>query len=367
MIKKKLKYYTNISHIYSQQVYLEKEKGCFLSQLPTLLSSWRDKDEGISMRRSSLLLFSIATIMYVFFILFQIVLSQNMQDHREQSRQQQQLDKGQAFLARRSPIFDKATLKQFHEDGYLVVTDLLSSAEKKQLIQYTNTISELPETAGKWMQYFENTNGKRLLCRTENFLDYFPELDQFIRGKLTDMVSELLGEPAILFKEKINFKLPGGAGFAAHQDAPAYTTFKQRFHLTAMIAVDAADVHNGCLEVVRGEHKSGVLPHPNGALEESFVKKWEQEKRWNPVEVEAGSILLFGSLLPHRSSKNASDRSRRAYYITFNALSDGDFRQAYFTDKREQFPPDVERVPGKDYSKGAEVYNLANPIPVSTM
>lgn len=246
------------------------------------------------------------------------------------------------------------------------MTDLLSSDEKKKLFQWTDEILSLPETAGKWMQYYEIKDGERMLCRTENFLEYFPELDQLIRGKIADAVSELLGEPAILFKEKVNFKLPGGAGFDAHQDAPAYTTFKQRFHLTALIASDKSDIENGCLEVVRGEHKYGVLPHPGGVIEQSLVKKWEQENRWEPLQVEAGSIVFFGSMLPHRSGKNVSNRPRRAYYVTYNALSDGDFRQAYYTDKRDKFPPDVERVPGKDYSQGAKVYNLANPIPVQT-
>jgi hypothetical protein len=32
----------------------------------------------------------------------------------------------------------------------------------------------------------------------------------------------------VLFKEKINFKLPGGSGFTPHQDSPAYITFPAR-------------------------------------------------------------------------------------------------------------------------------------------
>lgn len=266
----------------------------------------------------------------------------------------------------KSRIFDQNSIKQFHDDGYLISTDLLSPAEKKKLIEYTNEILGLPETAHKWMQYYEIVNDKRTLCRTENFLDYFPELDQLIRGKLNDAVSELLGEPAILFKEKINFKLPGGAGFGPHQDAPAYTTFKQRYHLTIMIASDKSDIENGCLEVVPGEHKLGMLPHPNGEIEQSLVKKWEDENKWKPIETEAGTVLFFGSLLPHRSHKNHSNRPRRIYYLTYNALADGDFRKAYYADKREKFPPDAERIPGKDYSEGAKVYNLSNPIPVKT-
>jgi len=280
--------------------------------------------------------------------------------------QQQQPVYDQPSAPEKSKILHENQVKQFHEDGFLVVTDLLSTAEKQKLFECTDEILALPETAGKWMQYYEITNGKRLLCRTENFLDYYPELEQLIRGKIADAVSELLGEPAILFKEKINFKLPGGAGFAPHQDAPAYTTFQQRLHLTAMIAVDRSEKENGCLEVVRAEHKCGVLPHPGGVIEEGLVQKWEQQNKWEPVEVEAGSILFFGSMLPHRSSKNISNRPRRAYYLTYNASSDGDYRQAYYADKREKFPPDVERVPGKDYSEGAKVYNLANPIPVKT-
>ena len=41
-------------------------------------------------------------------------------------------------------------------------------------------------------------------------------------GALLDVASALLGEPAVLYKEKVNYKLPGGAGYAPHQDAPAY-------------------------------------------------------------------------------------------------------------------------------------------------
>ncbi|KJE97457.1 phytanoyl-CoA dioxygenase [Capsaspora owczarzaki ATCC 30864] len=253
-------------------------------------------------------------------------------------------------------------VEQYNRDGFLVVPNLFTPAEKQQVFSWTDQIGALPETKGKWMQYFENKNGQRLLCRTENFLDYFPELDKLIRGKITDAVSDLLQEPALLFKEKVNFKLPHSSGFEPHQDAPAYTTFKQRLHLTAMIAVDKAVIDNGCLEVVRGEHTKGMLPHPGGVMEEWLVKKWEQEKKWEPVQVEAGTILFFGSFLPHRSGANNSDRSRRAHYITYNALSDGDFRAAYYADKRIKFPPQIERVPGVDYSAGASVYNVANPI-----
>jgi ectoine hydroxylase-related dioxygenase (phytanoyl-CoA dioxygenase family) len=38
------------------------------------------------------------------------------------------------------------------------------------------------------------------------------------------------------------------------QDAPAWTTFNQKRHLTAMVAVDRADEENGCMWMVKGAH-----------------------------------------------------------------------------------------------------------------
>lgn len=36
------------------------------------------------------------------------------------------------------------------------------------------------------------------------------------RRRIQQAVSELFGEAAVLFKDKINFKLPGGDGFKEH-------------------------------------------------------------------------------------------------------------------------------------------------------
>jgi len=48
--------------------------------------------------------------------------------------------------------------------------------------------------------------------------------------------------------------------------------------------------------------------------------------------------------------------------MLFTALSEGKFRDGYYREKREKFPPENEREPGKDYSEGAKIYNLATPI-----
>ena len=130
----------------------------------------------------------------------------------------------------------------------------------------------------------------------------------------------LLGEPAVLYKEKVNYKAPGGAGYSAHQDAPAYPLIDT--HVSAMIAVDAADETNGCLEVVSGVHRERLPMDERGCLTAATIAGFT----WEPLPVPAGATLWFHSLTPHRSGPNPSSRPRRALYPTYNAASEGDLR-----------------------------------------
>ncbi len=210
------------------------------------------------------------------------------------------------------------------------------------------------------MKYFERSpDGERLLCRVENFIQYHEGLNRLITGPRTlAMVAALFGEPAVLFKEKVNYKLPAGAGFAPHQDAPAFTSFRQSLHVTLMISVDATTPANGCLE---------VAPHPGGqttlplAADLTIAPETTAQLPWSPIPTQPGDLLFFDSYLPHRSGPNQTDRPRRALYLTYNKAAEGNVRDGYYREKRAVFPPDVEREPGKNYGD-AGVFNVGNPI-----
>lgn len=53
-----------------------------------------------------------------------------------------------------------------------------------------------------------------MLCRTENFVDGHTGFNHLLRGeKLLGLLNDLAGEPMLLFKEKINYKLSGSGMF----------------------------------------------------------------------------------------------------------------------------------------------------------
>jgi len=154
------------------------------------------------------------------------------------------------------------------------------------------------------------------------------------------------GEEAVMFKEKINYKLPGGGEFKPHQDAQAgWGQYGHTFHISVLITVDPSDMQNGCLEVVRGRHKDGLLGPEWAELGDEVVK----EMKWEEVPTGPGDVLFFDSFVPHRSGNNLSSRPRRALYATYNKLSEGECRARYYQDKRLSFPPDIERDPNKVY------------------
>ncbi len=185
---------------------------------------------------------------------------------------------------------------------------------------------------GDWLHYRERTDGGPRLCRTENFIPFHTALRQLLTsGVIIDTASALLGEEAVLYKEKINYKLAGGAGYAPHQDAPAYRFVET--HVSCMIAVDASAIDNGCLEVVDGQHHAMLPMNDKGCIQDVDV----QRMTWNPVPLDAGDVLWFHSLTPHRSGANTSAIDRRAMYPTFNARREGDLRDAYYRQKLAEF------------------------------
>jgi ectoine hydroxylase-related dioxygenase (phytanoyl-CoA dioxygenase family) len=199
-----------------------------------------------------------------------------------------------------------------------------------------------------------------MLARIENFVPFHAGLAGLIGSpRVLGMLAECAGEPVILFKDKINFKLPGGAGFAPHQDAPAYVNFGVEHHLTVMLPVDPFTRDNGCLEMGMNACERIVLPHkPDGTLRPEVMDGLEVAA----LLAELGDAIVFDAWVPHRSGPNRSSGPRRSYYLTFNPASAGDHRAAYYARKREMFPPEYERRPGVDYATLGRQFNLGNPF-----
>jgi ectoine hydroxylase-related dioxygenase (phytanoyl-CoA dioxygenase family) len=247
------------------------------------------------------------------------------------------------MIDRNATVEDCARMQR---DGYLVVRDFFAPAEVGALLRWTQDLQAAPEVSGSHWVYREDSvsqPGQRVIQRIENFCPYHEGFDRFIRhGALSRLTAELMGGPVVLFKDKINFKMPGGAGFKAHQDQQAgWSTYAPLF-VTAMVTLDAATVENGCLEIAAGRHREGLIG-------QQWVPLEEQGLSLKVIPTAPGDVIFFDSYVPHASKPNLTGSPRRILYITYNLSHDGDHRERYFADKHASFPPDIDRDKEKTY------------------
>src|SRR5580765_3812711 len=187
----------------------------------------------------------------------------------------------------------------FQRDGFVVVPGLFDAQEIARISAWTDELQRLPEVPGRAMKYFEPSllrPGERVLQRIENFCPFHDGFAGVCDGEaLRGSVSRLLGEAAVLFKDKINFKLPGGDGFKPHQDQQAgWSTYADLF-VTAMVSIDSTTAQNGCLELCVGQHTHGLIG------EEWKPLTAEDMRRMNAwaVPTRAGDVVFFDSYTPH--------------------------------------------------------------------
>lgn len=190
----------------------------------------------------------------------------------------------------------------------------------------------------------------RQVCRFEYLLGSDPGFAAFVAARVAPAIDEAAGEACLPFKDKENEKHPGGGAFGPHQDFAAYAAFGPRWNVTAMLVLDPQTRANGCLafaddragltadaveEWIEGRpllrfHRGGPR---NGDLHDDVAARL----RWREVEAEPGDLVLFDSFVPHRSAPNATDRSRRAMFLTFAPARAGDWYERYYADKRANY------------------------------
>ncbi|MGQ3052159.1 MAG: phytanoyl-CoA dioxygenase family protein [Roseateles sp.] len=156
--------------------------------------------------------------------------------------------------------------------------------------------------------------------------DLDPVFSAFSKGDALRGVAAQLGltRPQV-WQSMFIFKQPGiGGEVRWHQDASFFESDPITV-TTFWFALEDATLQNGCLWTEPGGHKGR-----RGVLRERFVR--EGRKAWMeqidptpwpaadsveavPLEVEAGSLVVFHGLLPHYSAANRSSKSRHAYTL----------------------------------------------------
>jgi hypothetical protein len=232
------------------------------------------------------------------------------------------------------PSLASAMVPHYREHGYVVVRGLFGSRDLASVLAEADALllrRDLIATENlrcRWQPHVES--GECLFETFDPVIDIGPACGRLARDtRLLEVLAELYGEPACLFKDKLIFKPPGAKGYDLHQDWIAWPTFPRSF-TTVLVPLDAADLDNGCTVVYPGYHKRGYLS-PEDGMYHSLPDSAVDQATAVPMVLQPGDVAIFGAFTPHRSAPNRSTRWRRQLYLSYNALSDGgERREAHY-------------------------------------
>jgi phytanoyl-CoA hydroxylase len=129
-------------------------------------------------------------------------------------------------------------------------------------------------------------------------------------------LTEVIGPNVKMMQSMLFIKSEGKPGQAWHQDETHIPT-RDRSLTAVWVALDDATVENGCLWVIPGSHRAGVLYPDREQDDVRFDCTREaygfhyREQDAVPVEVPAGAAVVFDGYLLHRSLPNSGRHGMR--------------------------------------------------------
>lgn len=241
----------------------------------------------------------------------------------------------------------------FRDKGYIVLKGFFGRDEVTRMSAWLDALREKDPADEGDAKYYETSGitGETVLVRVEHVVgDHNPGVeDLLLPSGAVEALTQLLGEQPVLFKEKVNYKIPGSRADKLHQDQAAGWNRYCDYFITMAIAVDPNTRENAALSFrSAGNHKHELIGPEWEPLSEDDPP-WPPEHEYSLIEAEPGDVILFDSYVPHGSPPNTSDADRRNIYLTFNRASDGDMRAQYYRDKWANYAPnDAGRARAED-------------------
>lgn len=214
-----------------------------------------------------------------------------------------------------SKVYDVTTglsiqsLERYERDGILFPVEVLSAEEAAR---YRAALESLAGDSG--------AAAPKRLDGLHLFFDWAYRLAT--RDALLSAVEAVLGGDILIDGTLVFYKPPRDSGYVSwHQDS-VYSGWHLTPSVSAWVALTSSRPSNGCMRVIPGSHKQGVLDHTNERDESNLLYRGERvvavdESRAVDVVLRPGEMSLHHSNIVHGSNPNASDEPRIGFIVRF--------------------------------------------------
>lgn len=194
---------------------------------------------------------------------------------------------------------------QFRQQGYSVIRGLFTPEEAEDVRLAIEEASTRMPGAGP------STSGSMIFhVNCFRFSDRLRDLTADPR--LVRYVRELAGDSYWIRWDQCVAKGPGAPEFPWHQDN-AYNGLKDE-HFQVWIALSPMTEDNGGVWFAPGSHRQGRLPHRREGAHHVYEGGIQEEVL---IDAQPGDVVLFSSLMLHRTRENRSSDPRWAYVLEF--------------------------------------------------
>ena len=222
-----------------------------------------------------------------------------------------------------------AEKKHYIKNGYVLVKGVFSKEEAAYFRAETHAIAQcLLATQATdvvnegWGSGAKVTDLPRELLHCHNVQFHSAAFSRLLSDpRLTDRAADIIGDNIQLHHTKMFIKPPEkGAPFPMHQDAP-YFPHENHSMIAAIIHFDDAPLEKGCVRVVPGSYKLGMLDHLNDGGNHLPPEQYPVADA-TPCPAEAGDVLFFSYLTIHGSGLNESQEARTTLLVQMRDPAD---------------------------------------------
>ena len=214
----------------------------------------------------------------------------------------------------RAGTLSKAQIEGYNVDGFIRPVEIYSTDEMRAIRKYFDRLLDQTIAAG----------GNSYSISTAH-MKYGGVYDILTNRRIIDCVADLLGDDVIAWGSHFFCKMPGdGRAVAWHQDA-SYWPLTPSHAVTVWLAIDDADLDNGCMKFIAGSHHSGHLtykkssPEEHNVLDQTVVNAESFGTGIVVDDLKAGQASIHNDLLLHGSDANMSARRRCGLTLRYAA------------------------------------------------
>lgn len=240
-------------------------------------------------------------------------------------------------------------VKSYQKNGFAIVKNFF---EKNEILMMKKEVLKKIKKKNEKFFYYEKINKTDKLRRIEKITNFSKLAKKILLSKeIFNFLKLLEKENFVLFKDKLNFKYPGGEGFLPHIDGHffwrdssnkyqnGWYKYSNNF-VNLVVPLEKSNLKNGCIFISEKKNTNSIGKNFKSVTKKMLIntpnlKNQDLKKfKFYPIILDVGDLCIFNWKCAHFSKRNNSNKSRMILYTTYSKKNNiKNVRKTYYHDK----------------------------------